>query len=378
MLSRNYFYIDKEESFDKEIISCKKKLQKEHAIKTIIGITFFINSFNEADFFKKREKIRNAFGEQFENLPLSIVSQPAGDGTAMEIWTHDNCKNISYKNCWGIDYTVYDDSFGRSVWGLGLSTNNPDVSFRKQTSHSFELMQAILSTEGFTMDNLVRQWNYIPNILKTSIEDERLFQNYQLFNDIRQYYYGVYKRNNVYPAATGIGMETGPVTIDFLAVKENETTVLKGVKNPNQTNAYQYGQEVLIGSPLKVNEIKKAPLFERAKYIGSTTGAIIFISGTASIIGEKTIGLDDISEQINITVNNISDLVNTENLNSMGIHVQERKYSYIRIYVKRLDDIGLVKEFCKKYYGDTPALYVKADVCRDNLLVEIEGEMRLN
>jgi enamine deaminase RidA (YjgF/YER057c/UK114 family) len=340
-----------------------------------------LNDSKETDFFEKRETAKAYLDESFENLPLSILSQPAGKGIALEIWTHDTCKNVLYKKCCGLNYTVYEDSFGKTVWGFGLSTSDPDLSFREQATFSFERMQLILSKEGLTMDHLVRQWNYIPEILKTSVENGRTYQNYQLFNDIRQYHYGIYKRNGIYPAATGIGMDTGPVTIDFMAVRPNDSTVTAGLKNPNQTNAYQYGQEVLVGSPLKENEIKKAPLFERAKYIGSAAEGLVFISGTASIAGEQTIGLNDVAEQTNITINNISNLTSEANLKSIGIASKQSSAvpTYLRVYVKNTcpEDRNTIKKICTQRYGDIPILYVKADICRDNLLVEIEGEAEI-
>jgi enamine deaminase RidA (YjgF/YER057c/UK114 family) len=238
-------------------------------------------------------------------------------------------------------------------------------------------MQAVLSAEGFSMDDLVRQWNYIPAILKTTTEDNRLYQNYQLFNDIRQYYYGIYKRNRIYPSATGIGMDCGPVTIDFLAVQKKETTFIAGLNNPNQIDAYNYGQEVLVGSPLKENERKKAPLFERAKYIGNSENGFVFISGTASILGEKTIGLNDVTQQTGVTIHNLSELISTDNLKPVNNSLNEHHYVYLRVYVKREEEVNSVMKTCKEQYGDIPILYVKADVCRDDLLVEIEGEMEL-
>jgi hypothetical protein len=85
------------------------------------------------------------------------------------------------------------------------------------------------------MDHLVRQWNYLPDILRTTTENGRLYQNYQLFNDIRQYYYGIYKRSTVYPSATGIGMDCESVSIDFFAVQLHDSIRLVGLNNPNQT-----------------------------------------------------------------------------------------------------------------------------------------------
>jgi enamine deaminase RidA (YjgF/YER057c/UK114 family) len=375
MLKRNYFPINTKKSFREEIILCAKILQEKYQSDTIIGITLFLNVSDNEDFIDKKKQINTLFDEQFKNLPVSIIAQSSTDRIAVEIWTHNSCRNLIHKQLCGVNYTLYEDERGKSLWAFGASTNDPTFSFREQAYHAFEAIQVVLSTEGFTMDNLVRQWNYIPGILQTTTEYNRLYQNYQLFNDIRQYYYGIYKRNNNYPAATGIGMDCGVVTIDFLAIRENDATAVTGLNNPNQTDAYKYGQQVLVGSPLKENETKKTPLFERAKYIGNSEKGLVFVSGTASIIGEKTIGADDVTKQTAITIHNISDLLSSSNLEAAGISAQKGNYDYLRVYIKNEKDQDFVMKICKEQYGNIPILYVKADICRNDLLVEIEGEV---
>lgn len=370
MLSRNYFYTEKKESFFEEVECCKNIVQDKFSTTSIIGITFFVNALNNNDFDKKRKMIKSSFQKIINNLPINILSQPAGDCIAIEIWTHNSCDSLIYKRKYGVSYTIYSDSFGKSIWCLGLSANNSDLSMREQVTFSFEKMKTILFAEGFTMDHVVRQWNYIPQILKNTKENNLLYQNYQLFNEIRQSYYSKYKQNRSYPAATGIGMDFGTMTIDFVAIKSNDAKIVN-INNPNQVNAYNYGQEVLVGSSL-IETDKKTPLFERAKYLSSFDNAFIFISGTASIVGEKSLGLDDVIEQTNITIKNIFNLTSVENL-KLNCST-ESKLSYLRVYVKRREDMNTIIKVCKDHYGNIPTLFVKADICRDDLLVEIEGE----
>ncbi len=76
-------------------------------------------------------------------------------------------------------------------------------------------MNEILASEGMSMDDLVRQWNYIGNILET----KNNCQNYQLFNEVRNDYYTRFRKVKSYPAATGVGMMHGGVILDFCALK---------------------------------------------------------------------------------------------------------------------------------------------------------------
>jgi hypothetical protein len=365
MLKRTCFYIDKQVSFKEELIEAKNLLLSCYNANTLVGISFFIPANEDADYFTIRTAIAAFCKGHFGNLPVSVITQPAGKGIAVEAWIHDTCTNLQHKRVHGLNYATYENAWGKAVWGLGAATADTSLSFREQADYAFELMQGVLSAEELTFDDIVRQWNYIPRILTASLENGHCYQNYQLFNDIRQYYYGIYKRNSIYPAATGIGMEAGVVTLDFFAVKKKEATRITGIKNPKQVNAYSYGQEVLVGSSLQANEPKKAPLFERAKYIGTKEEALVFISGTASILGEHTIGINDVTLQTLTTIANITELTAQENCPN---------YSYLRVYVKHPEDTDTIREICTQRYGNIPVLYVKADVCRDNLLVEIEGE----
>ncbi|GAB6012506.1 RidA family protein [Viscerimonas tarda] len=332
--------------------------------QSLIGVTAFVDAANITCFYQKKENILAYFREHFGNLPVSVVAQPADKGIALEIWEHTACERLVYKSYGGVNYSVYEDGAGKAVWGFGCAVSDPEYSFREQAIRAFDAMQGILLEEGFSMDNIVRQWNYIPNILKTFSQYNRTCQHYQLFNDIRQCYYGLYKRNKIYPAATGIGMDYGTVTIDFCAIQPHPHTEITGLNNPNQTAAYHYGQEVLVGAPLQENEQKNAPLFERAKSIRCPGHELIFVSGTASIHGENTVGQNDVVRQTIITIKNLFDLT-------------DKEYTGLRVYVKYKKDMSLVKKVCEKYYRNILILCVKADICRNDLLVEIEGEAEI-
>ncbi len=53
-------------------------------------------------------------------------------------------------------------------------------------------------------------------------------------------------------------------------------------------------------------------------------------------------------------------------------------YLFIRVYIKHQDYLDNVKKICSKRFPDIPVHYLIADVCRDNLLVEIEGVATVN
>ncbi|GAH14726.1 unnamed protein product, partial [marine sediment metagenome] len=83
----------------------------------------------------------------------------------------------------------------------------------------------------------------------------------------------------------------------------------------------------------------------------------------------------DVEKQTMATINNIKKLVESVNVSkSDDIQLVEKSnYSYVRSYVKHKKDIDIVKRLCEKHFRSECFQYVISDICRDNLLVEIEG-----
>lgn len=146
--------------------------------------------------------------------------------------------------------------------------------------------------------------------------------------------------------------------------------------NPNQVKAYEYGQEVLVGQPVSTG-LKNSPKFERAVLILHGDEPTLFISGTASIIGQVTLGKGDVEKQTRITIENIKKLADPLAVTEMD----ERKrpcniyFRNIRVYVKNREDFSKVRDICQSHFGEVPAVFLLSDVCRDDLLMEIEAEL---
>lgn len=198
-------------------------------------------------------------------------------------------------------------------------------------------------------------------------------QRYQEFNDVRSGVYGTTFEECGYPAATGIGMNRGGVIVEFVAVKSNEVES-KPVDNPGQIAAHVYSEKVLIGEECV---LKTTPKFERARYFRFQDKKLIFISGTASITGEKTVGIEDPVEQTEVTIQNIQRLYSDEVLKGLSNEKLNTKYGHARVYVKYRKDFSAIKKTFKAHFGNIPVVYIIADICRDNLLVEIEGKVVL-
>jgi enamine deaminase RidA (YjgF/YER057c/UK114 family) len=104
--------------------------------------------------------------------------------------------------------------------------------------------------------------------------------------------------------------------------------------------------------------------------------AMIFISGTASITAAETRHLGDAAAQAGETLDNIAALISEENLarhGLPGLGTTLAGMGLARVYIKRKEDYSRVRAICEERLGELPTIYAVADVCRPDLLVEIEG-----
>jgi hypothetical protein len=168
-------------------------------------------------------------------------------------------------------------------------------------------------------------------------------------------------------------MNGGGVIIEFIAVQSNEL-ISVAINNPSQIAAHTYSSNVLAGEECM---LKTTPKFERARYLELFGKKLIFISGTASIIGERTVGVGNPAEQTEITINNIKQLYSKEILSKLSGESLNPKYGHARVYIKNPNDFLTIKRTFKSHFGKLPVVYIVADICRNDLLVEIEGKVIL-
>lgn len=326
----------------------------------VVRIVFFGATADNDDHIERREKIRSICLERFgERMPaIGFVAQaPLRSTLAAEVTTVDGTVGIERHE----DYLTLDScEIISDALHADLSS-----SIAEQADAVFERMGRILAAEGFAAAHIARQWNYIERITRLATQG----QHYQMFNDARSRFYDRYTWPQGYPAATGIGTATGGVAVMFDAVKDARQNV--AIDNPLQIAAHAYSQQVLIDRP--ENRSKTTPKFERARYVACDNAQMVYISGTAAIRGEQSCRAD-ITEQVRMTMDNIAALVGCDNIRNHGIdHPEPMHYAMLRVYIKRRDDVAAAARWLDENYPDVPAVYLLADICRDELLVEIEG-----
>ena len=376
------FMPELEGSLAEEWRQCLKRIiyQREAGF-TLIKLNLFIDLPDYETYIKvSREigkNIMNAFGKLCPVFNITVHPPEKPWKVAVEAAYSETDSSDVFMNLRNnVRYVVCTTDSGKEVWGSGLGFALFSTDTRSAAEAAFEQMKAILDAEGMSFNNLVRQWNYIGNIL----EEKNGLQNYQIFNEVRSEYYRKYRTVHGYPAATGIGMKLGGVTIDFCAVMTNEKVMVKPIENPNQINAYEYGQQVLKGGSGKGKSVKHPPKFERALFLKENFKSTLLISGTASIIGQDTIGIDDVEKQTRITIENINKLTEQRRngQNIVNTDTEWGKYILLRVYIKNQSDFSKVKMICAEQFPFVPAIFIESDICRDNLLVEIETEFFIN
>ena len=213
----------------------------------------------------------------------------------------------------------------------------------------------------FNVFRVVRFWNYIPGINEYGEYDE----HYKEFCVGRERaFYNFYKENGeVYPAATGIGSNGKDLCIVLLAVHIDASRY--SIENPRQIPAYEYPTKFGISSPK----------FSRATFVQYKKNKILFVSGTASIIGSSSVYTGDVKKQLYTTIENVNLLFCKENLHRYSVlsNDNDMNLRYIKVYIKCWEDYQKIRAICERNFDKNKIIYMQSDVCRQELLVEIEG-----
>ena len=349
--------------------------------KKLIKLNIFIDIEDYETYLKTRNEIgnavRSAFGDQCPAYSITVNPPEKPWKVVIEAGYMDaNSRKITYKVWNSIPYVVIEADNEKEIWAGGFGSGLHSDNTRKAARAAFDQMRALLEVEKMTFNHIVRQWNFVGNILE--IKDE--LQNYQIFNEVRSENFHKYRTIHSYPAATGIGMKFGGICLDCLAVTSENNLKIIAIDNPEQIRPYDYGQQVLKGKPLEGKKTKQPPQFERAVHLSNNLASTLFVSGTASIVGQETIGIDDVEKQTVVTIENISRLTDPTRIGHLtgNADADPGNLILLRVYIKNQDDFLKVKAICEEYFPNVTANYIEADVCRDNLLVEIEAEILKN
>lgn len=342
-----------------------------------LRLVFYGKPDSNGQYRVQREMIRERVARQWsgERSPLvSYVAQHPTELTlALEVQMvgKEFAQTMEYKEVAGVRYIVSDRTTVKQLYTEGIVSDFEHETIREQSDKVLSALERVMEVEKMPINSIIRQWNYIELITKVSGQT----QHYQDFNDARSHFYAKTVWDTGYPAATGIGTDFGGVMVEVDAeLIKRSPSVIVPIDNPLQVAAHKYSQEVLIGEPDKVFHERTTPKFERAKAVAIYDCAKIYISGTAAIRGEESLTGVGIERQTIITLENIEYLISKKNLADHGVNVRNEPVIQIfRVYLKYAEDMEAARAIIEERYPFLPAVYVMTDVCRDELLIEIEG-----
>lgn len=294
-------------------------------------------------------------------FPYAPVSTPVlmGDAHMCEVWLCDQKMQDGQAGI--IHYRQSTDwLFGVMVLREADRPASENTSaLQLATEEAYSAMFELMDTAQYP--HLLRVWNYIADI---NIEQANL-ERYRQFNIGRQDAFLAHRRGvtGSVPAACALGsVQQGDdphLVVYFLAGKQ----AARAIENPRQLSAYAYPKDY---GP-------RSPTFSRAGLVQHGKQQLILISGTASIVGHATVHHDDVVAQTEETLVNLQAVLDEANRAQATQHFTLRDL-VLKVYVRHPSDTSRIRDVITQRIGQ-PAhlLFLQADVCRHDLLVEIEA-----
>ena len=243
--------------------------------------------------------------------------------------------------------SVFTDGGARQCLVGGLMPGNTTLPRAGQTRMVMEALQLILAQAGFDLADTVRTWFFLENILSW----------YDDFNRARtKIYSAVDFRCGSLPASTGVGAKNpagAALALAAWAFRPLEKHIRASeVASPLQCPAPAYGSS-----------------FSRAMDIPSNGGSRLSISGTASIApGGKTLWVGDVCRQVELTMDVVEAILRSRGFTFANL-------TRATAYFRHATDAGVFGAWLAAHrLTSMPVITAQCDVCRDDLLFELEAE----
>lgn len=243
-----------------------------------------------------------------------------------------------------------------ACWADEAEFNN----LTEATEFVYSRLLTVLADAGH--QHLVRVWNYFERIN----QEEAGLERYKQFCVGR---FNAFRASGLseesFPSACALGHSGGHLVVYALASKVQPVHF----ENPNQQSAYCYPSEY---GP-------RSPSFARASAIKiDDQNALVFVSGTASVVGHKTLYPFDVNKQLEVTFSNLDVL--TQQIHNHLSLTQSCLLtpSILKIYVRNAGDLTIIKKAVDLRFPDVSAVYLRSDICRADLMLEIDGIWNLS
>jgi len=214
----------------------------------------------------------------------------------------------------------------------------------------------------------IRIWNFIPDINGMLGELER----YMVFNAGRhdgfvQWLGEKFADSGMLPTASGVGHDGADLIIHCLCSDQPS----RSIENPRQCPAYQYSRRY---GPVP-------PSFARGTLLENDHPPTLLVAGTASVLGEQTVHVGDLQKQLDETLTNLACVVASAAGRSGQADDRARwlgMYRHLSVYCPDAGQLETLYELIHTHFPNVRQVeLIRADLCRADLLVEIEGVAEL-
>jgi chorismate lyase/3-hydroxybenzoate synthase len=278
---------------------------------------------------------------------IDIAMPPANTDELIEVWRTEHELQPGQHDQ---THYLYCDDF---LFGSLFIPEQAFEDIADATAHAYQQIHDTLEQAGFPA--LLRMWNYFPRINEESDGLER----YHSFCMGRHTALEAWHfPEEQLPAASAIGTLSDGMVIYFIAGKAPGMQI----ENPRQVSAFHYPPQY---GP-------KSPSFSRATLMKDW--GHLYISGTASIVGHETRHQEDARAQLEETLVNLDAIIEQANARQELACKTIADFQLIRVYLRDPANRALVSEVLEERFG--PSLryqLVQGDICRSDLMLEIEG-----
>jgi chorismate lyase/3-hydroxybenzoate synthase len=189
-----------------------------------------------------------------------------------------------------------------------------------------------------------RVWNFIDAINEGEGDTER----YRQFCQGRAE--GLGTGLTSFPAASALGRCDGERVLQLVWIAGSAPGI--AIENPRQVPAWRYPRQYGPASPS----------FSRAMRVGGE----VTIAGTASIVGHESLHRDDLRKQVAESLANLAAVTEASGIQHAGLRA-------IKAYVREVEDMDAVAAQIAESDAAGAACVVQAEICRSDLLVELEA-----
>lgn len=280
-------------------------------------------------------------GPEWLTLPLSLI----GEEPWVEVWSIDR------------PAAVRDDGdlllAGNEDVVFGVVRPSMDDDIERATFRAYGRIFQALPSDGAL--HLIRTWNFFSRVHDKSAGLER----YGLFCRGR---HGALARHlsdfePSLPAASAIGTRASGMLVCFLACRRTGVQI----ENPRQISAFHYPPTYA----------PKSPSFSRSVLREEADGRYrLYVSGTAAIVGHLSRHPGDLIRQFDETCENLEALLASASARA-GVRLAFR---LLRVYLRETADTARLRtRLAHRFGAGVPVLFLRGDICRSDLLVEVEG-----